>query len=114
MTASILGLTFDAMRGRLAPAAAMSEISHGQAHRGNNTPVSGKIVTDKTVSGVNDAVSLSASYRAKIGQKGVCVINDTTINNVVVIDCRTSYISCASGRRVEAEWTLAAPYSWNP
>ncbi len=114
MTASIGSFTFDAMQGRLSPAPALSDATMGLAHRGKLSPIVGTIMTQKVVAGVNNAVALSASYRAIIGTKQSCIINGTTISDVVVIDCGTSYKTVASGRVLTAEWSLAAPQSWNP
>jgi hypothetical protein len=114
MTASIGSFSFDAMRGRIAPAAAVALLTNGQNQRGNDAPLSGTVTTDKSVASITLAVALSASYRAIIGTKVTAIINDTSIANVVVIDCHTSYRSHAQGRCVTAEWTLAAPSTWNP
>ncbi len=118
MTASIGSFTFDAMRGRLAPAASMAALVTGQNQRGEDMPISGTVITEKKITTtIADAVALSASYRAIIGEKKNCVINDTSITDVVIIDCRTSFRSCKSGLTTQilmAEWTLTAPKAWNP
>ncbi len=114
MAASIGSFSVDAMRGRLAPAPHLSDSKMGLAHKGKLAPETGVITTEKRVTAITDAVTLSASYRAIIGTTQTCVINGTSVSGVVIIDCHTSYLSKASGRLLKAEWKLAAPASWNP
>lgn len=114
MTASIDSTTFDCMRGRLSPAASDANDSSGLPQRGENVPLAGTIYTEKQLATAALCVSNSAAYRGMIGDTVNAVINDVSISNVVIIDCRTSYKKNTQGSLLMAEWTLCAPKTWNP
>ncbi len=114
MGASIGSFNFDAMRGRLSPAAADSALTNGQNQRGDNSPISGDISTEKTLTDMGDVVDTSLDYRDIIGDTVTADINGTSISGCVVIDCRTSVKPHAGGKCLRAVWTLAAPATWSP
>jgi hypothetical protein len=114
MAAVIGAFTFDAMRDHLSPAAYTYSASGGNVQTGQLTPIAGTVLTEKKVATNATAVSTSESYRNIIGALVDVDINGTTIQNCLVIDCRTSLKGTTPNKCLVAEWRLAAPASWSP
>jgi len=114
MAAVIGAFTFDAMRGRLAPAAVTYSNGGGSVQVGQLVPISGTVTTEKKCATMATVVSTSASYRNLIGSLVAADINGTSISNVLVIDCRTSVKGTTPSKCLVAEWRLAASVNWTP
>jgi hypothetical protein len=114
MAAVIGSFTFDAMRGRLAPAAYSLDAGGSDLQTGSLVPIAGTVTTEKKCATVAAAVTASANYRAAIGTLVACDINGTSIPAVLIIDCRTKLKGTIPNRCLVAEWRLAANVTWNP